>query len=141
MAKTPAKKSPGKKAAKKTAAKKSAVAGGKRRKKARTDSYASYVSAAAAAARARSPRTADLQGAEAGAPRHWRVQEGATGSNCHFCFAPSPALARAPQAMVIMDNFIRDVFERLSSEAGRLSRYNKKVHIFTASPSRSRPPL
>ncbi len=40
---------------------------------------------------------------------------------------PDTGISR--KAMVIMDNFIHDVFERLSAEASRLARYNKKHTI------------
>lgn len=33
--------------------------------------------------------------------------------------------------MVIMDNFINDIFERIATEAGRLARYNKR-HTITS---------
>ena len=35
------------------------------------------------------------------------------------------------KAMVIMDNFINDIFERIASEAGKLARYNKR-HTITS---------
>ena len=31
--------------------------------------------------------------------------------------------------MTIMDNFVKDVFERIAAEAGRLARYNKRSTI------------
>ena len=40
-----------------------------------------------------------------------------------------PDTGISKKGMVIMDNFIHDVFERLASEAGRLARYNKKSTI------------
>ena len=36
-----------------------------------------------------------------------------------------PDLGISKKAMQIMDNFIRDIFERIAIEAGRLSRYNR----------------
>jgi histone H2B len=33
--------------------------------------------------------------------------------------------------MIIMDNFINDIFERIATEAGRLARYNKR-HTITS---------
>ena len=35
------------------------------------------------------------------------------------------------KAMVIMDNFINDIFERIAAEAGKLARYNKR-HTITS---------
>mmetsp|Transcript_10648 Transcript_10648/g.17764 ORF Transcript_10648/g.17764 Transcript_10648/m.17764 type:complete len:112 (+) Transcript_10648:30-365(+) len=63
----------------------------KRRRKARTDSYATYI---------------------------YKVLK-----QVH------PDTGISKKGMVIMDNFIHDVFERLASEAGRLARYNKKSTI------------
>ena len=40
-----------------------------------------------------------------------------------------PDTGISKKGMIIMDNFIHDVFERLASEAGRLARYNKKSTI------------
>merc|ERR1712232_1319854 len=40
---------------------------------------------------------------------------------------PDTGISR--KAMVIMDNFIRDVFERICGEASKLARYNKKSTI------------
>jgi len=40
-----------------------------------------------------------------------------------------PDTGISKKGMVIMDNFVHDVFERLASEAGRLARYNKKSTI------------
>ena len=40
-----------------------------------------------------------------------------------------PDTGISKKGMLIMDNFIHDVFERLASEAGRLARYNKKSTI------------
>lgn len=40
-----------------------------------------------------------------------------------------PDTGISKKGMVIMDNFIHDVFERLANEAGRLARYNKKSTI------------
>ena len=40
-----------------------------------------------------------------------------------------PDTGISKKGMVIMDNFIHDVFERLAAEAGRLARYNKKSTI------------
>lgn len=37
---------------------------------------------------------------------------------------PDTGISR--KAMVIMDNFINDIFERIAAEAGRLARYNKR---------------
>jgi len=37
---------------------------------------------------------------------------------------PDTGISR--NAMIIMDNFINDIFERLAGEAGRLARYNKR---------------
>jgi len=42
---------------------------------------------------------------------------------------PDTGISR--KAMIIMDNFINDIFERLAAEAGRLARYNKK-HTITS---------
>ena len=63
----------------------------KRRRKARTDSYATYI---------------------------YKVLK-----QVH------PDTGISKKGMVIMDNFIHDVFERLAAEAGRLARYNKKSTI------------
>ena len=40
---------------------------------------------------------------------------------------PDTGISR--KAMIIMDNFIVDIFERLAAEAGRLARYNKRHTI------------
>lgn len=40
---------------------------------------------------------------------------------------PDTGISR--KAMVIMDNFINDIFERLAAEAGKLARYNKRHTI------------
>jgi histone H2B len=42
---------------------------------------------------------------------------------------PDTGISR--KAMVIMDNFINDIFERIALEAGRLARYNKR-HTITS---------
>jgi len=42
-----------------------------------------------------------------------------------------PDTGISKKAMVIMDNFINDIFERLATEAGRLARYNKR-HTITS---------
>jgi len=42
---------------------------------------------------------------------------------------PDTGISR--KAMVIMDNFMNDIFERLAAEAGRLARYNKR-HTITS---------
>jgi len=42
---------------------------------------------------------------------------------------PDTGISR--KAMIIMDNFINDIFERLAAEAGRLARYNKR-HTITS---------
>eukprot|EP01114_Cavostelium_apophysatum_P008267 TRINITY_DN2063_c0_g2_i1.p2 TRINITY_DN2063_c0_g2~~TRINITY_DN2063_c0_g2_i1.p2 ORF type:complete len:163 (-),score=48.81 TRINITY_DN2063_c0_g2_i1:220-666(-) len=42
-----------------------------------------------------------------------------------------PDTGISKKAMLIMDNFINDIFERLASEAGRLARYNKR-HTITS---------
>src|SRR5690349_20288628 len=43
---------------------------------------------------------------------------------------PDTGISR--KAMIIMDNFINDIFERLAAEAGRLARYNKR-HTLSSS--------
>jgi len=40
-----------------------------------------------------------------------------------------PDTGISKKAMTIMDNFIRDLFERIAAEAGRLARYNKRSTI------------
>jgi histone H2B len=40
-----------------------------------------------------------------------------------------PDTGVSKKAMVVMDSFVHDIFERLASEAGRLARYNKKHTI------------
>eukprot|EP00179_Madagascaria_erythrocladioides_P002510 CAMPEP_0198309074 /NCGR_PEP_ID=MMETSP1450-20131203/1543_1 /TAXON_ID=753684 ORGANISM="Madagascaria erythrocladiodes, Strain CCMP3234" /NCGR_SAMPLE_ID=MMETSP1450 /ASSEMBLY_ACC=CAM_ASM_001115 /LENGTH=113 /DNA_ID=CAMNT_0044011803 /DNA_START=66 /DNA_END=407 /DNA_ORIENTATION=+ len=75
----------------KGAAKQAKKAGGGRRRKARTDSYATYI---------------------------YKVLK-----QVH----PDTGISR--KAMVIMDNFIHDVFERIAQEASKLARYNKKATI------------
>jgi len=42
---------------------------------------------------------------------------------------PDTGISR--KAMIIMDNFINDIFERIAVEAGRLARYNKR-HTITS---------
>lgn len=42
---------------------------------------------------------------------------------------PDTGISR--KAMIIMDNFISDIFERLANEAGKLARYNKR-HTITS---------
>jgi histone H2B len=42
---------------------------------------------------------------------------------------PDTGISR--NAMVIMDNFINDIFDRVATEAGRLARYNKR-HTITS---------
>jgi len=42
---------------------------------------------------------------------------------------PDTGISR--KAMIIMDNFINDIFERLATEAGKLARYNKR-HTITS---------
>ena len=42
---------------------------------------------------------------------------------------PDTGISR--KAMIIMDNFINDIFERIAAEAGRLARYNKR-HTITS---------
>jgi len=42
---------------------------------------------------------------------------------------PDTGISR--KAMIIMDNFINDIFERLAAEAGKLARYNKR-HTITS---------
>jgi len=42
---------------------------------------------------------------------------------------PDTGISR--KAMIIMDNFINDIFERIATEAGRLARYNKR-HTITS---------
>jgi len=42
-----------------------------------------------------------------------------------------PDTGISKKAMLIMDNFINDIFERIASEAGRLARYNKR-HTITS---------
>eukprot|EP01116_Phalansterium_solitarium_P015339 TRINITY_DN337_c0_g1_i2.p1 TRINITY_DN337_c0_g1~~TRINITY_DN337_c0_g1_i2.p1 ORF type:complete len:168 (-),score=66.99 TRINITY_DN337_c0_g1_i2:80-538(-) len=37
---------------------------------------------------------------------------------------PDTGISR--KAMIIMDSFVNDIFERIASEAGKLARYNKK---------------
>jgi len=40
-----------------------------------------------------------------------------------------PDTGISKKAMVVMDSFVHDIFERLASEAGRLARYNKRHTI------------
>merc|ERR1712146_82467 len=40
---------------------------------------------------------------------------------------PDTGISR--KAMIVMDSFVHDIFERLAGEAGRLARYNKKHTI------------
>lgn len=75
--------------ARKTASKKED--GSKRRKKANTNSYASYI---------------------------YKVLK-----QVH------PDTGVSKKAMVIMDSFVHDIFERIASESGRLARYNKRHTI------------
>ena len=42
---------------------------------------------------------------------------------------PDTGISR--KAMVIMESFVTDIFERISGEAGRLARYNKR-HTITS---------
>jgi histone H2B len=42
-----------------------------------------------------------------------------------------PDTGISKKAMVVMDSFVHDIFERLASEAGRLARYNSK-HTITS---------
>ena len=42
-----------------------------------------------------------------------------------------PDTGISKNAMIVMDSFVRDIFERLAGEAGRLSRYNKR-HTITS---------
>ena len=42
-----------------------------------------------------------------------------------------PDLAISNKAMVIMDIFVKDIFKRIASEAGRLARYSKN-HILSS---------
>ena len=42
---------------------------------------------------------------------------------------PDTGISR--KAMIIMDNFINDIFERIAAEAGKLARYNKR-HTITS---------
>jgi len=42
---------------------------------------------------------------------------------------PDTGISR--KAMIIMDNFINDIFDRIATEAGRLARYNKR-HTITS---------
>jgi histone H2B len=42
-----------------------------------------------------------------------------------------PDTGVSAKAMVIMESFVADIFERIASEAGRLARYNKK-HTITS---------
>merc|ERR1712125_217592 len=42
-----------------------------------------------------------------------------------------PDTAISKKAMVVMDSFVHDIFERLAGEAGRLARYNGK-HTITS---------
>ena len=75
--------------ARKTATK--GAEGGKRRRKANTNSYASYI---------------------------YKVLK-----QVH------PDTGVSKKAMVIMDSFVHDIFERIASESGRLARYNKRHTI------------
>merc|ERR1711991_712024 len=75
--------------ARKTA--KKAADSSKRRKKANTNSYASYI---------------------------YKVLK-----QVH------PDTGVSKKAMVIMDSFVHDIFERVASESGRLARYNKRHTI------------
>lgn len=40
-----------------------------------------------------------------------------------------PDMGITSKAMVILNSFVLDIFERLATEAGRLARYNKKKSI------------
>eukprot|EP01110_Echinostelium_bisporum_P004477 TRINITY_DN20_c0_g1_i2.p2 TRINITY_DN20_c0_g1~~TRINITY_DN20_c0_g1_i2.p2 ORF type:complete len:141 (-),score=80.47 TRINITY_DN20_c0_g1_i2:27-449(-) len=40
-----------------------------------------------------------------------------------------PDTGISKKAMVVMDSFVHDIFERLATEAGRLARYNKRHTI------------
>jgi len=40
-----------------------------------------------------------------------------------------PDTGISKKAMVVMDSFVHDIFERIAGEAGRLARYNKKHTI------------
>jgi len=40
-----------------------------------------------------------------------------------------PDTGISKKAMIVMDSFVHDLFERIASEAGRLARYNKKHTI------------
>jgi len=40
-----------------------------------------------------------------------------------------PDTGVSKKAMQVMDNFLRDIFERLAGEAGRLARYNRRNTI------------
>merc|ERR1711934_527265 len=42
---------------------------------------------------------------------------------------PDTGISR--KAMIVMDSFVHDIFERLAGEAGRLARYNKKHTILS----------
>jgi len=40
-----------------------------------------------------------------------------------------PDTGISKKAMIVMDSFVHDIFERIAGEAGRLARYNKKHTI------------
>merc|ERR1712000_150634 len=40
-----------------------------------------------------------------------------------------PEIGISKKAMIVMDSFVHDIFERLAGEASRLARYNKKATI------------
>ena len=42
-----------------------------------------------------------------------------------------PGTGVSRKAMIIMESFVTDIFERIASEAGRLARYNKR-HTITS---------
>ena len=54
-------------------------------------------------------------------------------SNCIYKVLKEihPDIQISKRAMVIMNSFVIDIFERIASEAGRLTRYNKR-HIMSS---------
>ena len=56
-------------------------------------------------------------------PAHWRSVA------CRTVVPPAAETGISKKAMGVMNSFINDLFDRVTSEAGRLSRYNKKATL------------
>lgn len=81
----------------------------------------------------KAPRKARKTAAKADGEKGKRRRKANTNSYASYIYKVlkqvHPDTGVSKKAMVIMDSFVHDIFERIATESGRLARYNKRHTI------------